>query len=76
MSGYATRLANLVNIGFYYKAFPETHPEQGRTSSSTNIDGDGAPAIEPNPKNAKEAPQDAGMDPQNLDTPTNQAATP
>ena len=76
MSGYATRLANLVNIGVFYKAFSDPHLEQGRTSSSANVDGNGAPNVEPSPGNTEKSPQDIGMGPQDSDIPTNQAAAP
>ena len=40
VSGYATRIATLVNIGIFYKAHPDPHAEQGETSASANVDGD------------------------------------
>ena len=38
VSGYATRLANLVNIGVFYKAYPDPHAKQGETSASANVE--------------------------------------
>ena len=59
VSGYATRIANLVNIGIFYKAHPDPHTEQGDASTSTNVEGDEDLAAEPNPSEAEQTPQDA-----------------
>ena len=75
LSGYATRLANLVNRVFY-KAYTDPHLVQGEASASANVDGDEAPATEPSPRETEESPQDAGAGDQNLDIPSDQAAAP
>ena len=57
LSGYATRLANLVNLGVFYKAYPDPHLDQGGTSSSANVGGNGAPDVEPSPGILKKLPK-------------------
>ena len=76
LSSYATWLANLVNLGVFYKAYPEPNLVQGETSASANVDGDEDLAAEPSPKETEEAPQDVGAGNQNLDIPSDQAAAP
>ena len=36
VSGYASRLADMVNIGVFHKAYPDPHAEQGETSAAAN----------------------------------------
>ena len=76
LSGYATRLANLVNLDVFYKVYPDPHLVQDETSAFANVDGDEAPATEPSPRETEESPQDAGAGDQNLDIPSDQPAAP
>ena len=62
VSGYATRLANLVNIGVFYKAYPNPHTEQGDASASTNVEAGEDLAVSANPEEAEPIPEDAGTD--------------
>ena len=36
VSGYASRLASMVNIDIFHKAYPDPHAEQGETSAAAN----------------------------------------
>ena len=40
VSGYASRLADMVNIGVFHKAYPDPHAEQDETSAAANPDGE------------------------------------
>ena len=60
ISGYATRIANLVNIRIFYKAHPDPHVEQRETSASANVEGDEDLAAEPSPREAEQTPEDVG----------------
>ena len=74
--GYATRLANLVNLGIFYKAHPDPHTKQVEASASANVEGDEELAAERSPKETEQTPQDAGTGDQDLDIPSDPAAAP
>ena len=38
VSGYASRLASMVNIDVFHKAYPDPHAEQDETSTAANLD--------------------------------------
>ena len=76
VSGYATRLTNLVNIGVFYKAYPDPHAEQGEVSASTNEETGEDLAADPSPGEAEQTPKDVGTDNQDLGTPANETAAP
>ena len=40
VSGYASRLAGMVNLGVFHKAYPDPHAEQGETSAAANPEAD------------------------------------
>ena len=40
VSGYASRLADMVNIGVFHKSYPDPHAEQGETSAAANPDAE------------------------------------
>ena len=76
VSGYATRLANLVNIRIFYKAHPNPHAERGEASASANEEAVEDLATDPNPEETEPTPEAAGADNQDLGTPAVEAATP
>ena len=76
ISGYATRLANLVNIGVFYKAYPDPHAEQGETSASANEEAGEDLAADPSPEEAEPTPENVGAGNQDLGTPANETAAP
>ena len=66
VSGYASRLADMVNIGVFHKAYPDPHMEQGETSAAANPDVEG----EGTDSEAEEAePTTADVDAGNTDLP-------
>ena len=76
VSGYATRLANLVNIGVFYKAYPDPHTEQGEASASANVEAGEDLAADPSPEEAEPTPEDTGAGNQDLGTPADETAAP
>ena len=76
VSGYATRLANLVNIGVFYKAYPDPHAEQGEAFASANEEAGEDLAADPSLEEAELTLKDAGAGNQDLGTPSNQAVAP
>ena len=76
VSGYATRLANLVNIRVFYKAYPDLHAEQGGASASANEEVVEDLAADPSPGEAELTPKDAGASNQDLGTPVDETAAP
>ena len=76
VSGYATCLADLVNIGIFYKAYPDPHAEQGEASASTNEEAGEDLAADPSPEEAEPTSEDAGADNQDMGTPADETAAP
>ena len=76
VSCYATRLANLVNIGVFYKAYPDPHTEQDEASASANGEADEDLAADPSPEEAEPTPEDDGAGNQDLGTPADETAAP
>ena len=76
VSGYATRLADLVNIGIFYKAHPDPHVEQGEASASANVEAGEDLAADPSPEEAEPTPEDAGAGNEDLGTPADETAAP
>ena len=74
VSGYAIRLANLVNIGVFYKAYPDPDAEQGEVSASANVEAGEDLATDPSPEEAEPTPEDAGAGNQDLGTPADETA--
>ena len=76
VSGYATRLANMVNIGVFHKAYPDPHAEQGKASASANAEAAEDLATDPRPEETEPTTEDAGASDQNLGTPADEPAAP
>ena len=76
VSGYATRLANMVNIGVFHKAYPDPHAEQGEASASANVEAGKDLAADPSPEEAEPTTENAGAGSTNLGTPSNETAAP
>ena len=76
VSSYATRLADMVNIGVFHKAYPDPHAKQGEASASANIEEGEDLAADPSPEEAEQTSEDAGAANQDLGTPTDETAAP
>ena len=76
VSGYATHLANLVNLGIFYKAHPDPHAEQGEASASANVEVGEDLAADPSPEEVEPTSEDAGADNQDMGSPADDTAAP
>ena len=73
VSGYATRVANMVDLRLFYKAHPDPHLAAGETS----LAGEGEVlADERGPQDGGASPKDAGVSPQDPETASPKAAVP
>ena len=74
VSGYASRLAGMVNIDVFHKAYPDPHAEQGETSTAANPEADEEDTEAEEEAELATADADAG----NTDLPpaSNEPATP
>ena len=80
VQGYATRVANMVDIRKFYKEHPDPHAAAAESSLAnveTARDGEGeALADERSPQDGEASPKDAGVIPQDLQTASTGAAIP
>ena len=75
VSGYATRLTAMVNIGVFHKAYPDPHAE-GETSASANTEVAEEMATDPSPEEVEPTNEDAGAGDQDMGTPSDEPAAP
>ena len=77
VAGYATRVANMVDLRVFYKEHPDPHLAAGGSSSvaSAGATGDEGEAEPGSPKNDGAGSQDAGVSPQAPETAATEAAT-
>ena len=75
ISGYASRLADMVNIGVFHKAYPDPHVEQGETSAAPNPD-DEEEAADSEAEEAEPATEDAGAGNPDMAPPSDEPAAP
>ena len=73
VSGYDTRLADMVNIGVFHKAYPDPHAE-GEASASANTEAAEDVATDPSPEEVEPTNEDAGAGDQDMGTPDDPAA--
>ena len=76
VSGYATRLANLVNIGVFYKAYPDPHTAQGKASASANPEDAEDEAADSGAEEVEPTSEDAGAGNQDMGPPSDELAAP
>ena len=77
--GYATRVANMVDIRKFYKEHPDPHvavadPSLADPEAAGGGEGEAA-ADERSPQDGGASPKDAGVSPQDLATTSTKAAT-
>ena len=78
--GYATRVANMVDIRKFYKEHPDPHVAEADSSlidpeAAGDVEGE-VVAEERSPQDGEASPKDAGVSPQDLSTTSTKAATP
>lgn len=80
VQGYATRVANMVDIQKFHKEYPDPHAATAESSLvNVGIAGDGegeALAHERSLQDGGASPKDAGVSPQDLQTASTRTATP
>ena len=75
VSGYASRLADMVNIGVFHKAHPDPHAEQGEASASANPEDVEYEAADSGAEEVEPTREDAGAGNQDMGTPSDGPAT-
>ena len=75
VSGYASRLADMVNIGVFHKAYPDPHVEQGETSAAANPDAE-EEATDSEAEELEPTTEDAGAGNLDLALASDEPATP
>ena len=76
VSGYASCLSDMVNIGVFYKAHPDPHAEQGETFTSANPEDVEDEAADSGAEEAEPTNEDAGAGDQDMGTPSDEPAAP
>jgi hypothetical protein len=78
VAGYATRVANMVDLGIFYKEHPDPHLAAGVSSPVAGQDATGGEgeAEQGSPKDGGTGSQDAGNSPQAPETAPTKTATP
>ena len=78
VAGYATRVANMVDLRVFYKEHPDPHLAAGEASSIAGMDtaGGEGETEQGSPKDGGAGSQDAGDSPQAPETASTKAATP
>ena len=76
VSGYASRLADMVNIGVFHKAYPDPHAEQGETSAAANLEYVEDEVANSDAEEVEPTNEDAGTGNPDMGPPSDEPAAP
>ena len=76
VSGYASRLADMVNIGVFHKAYPDPHVEHGETSAAANLEDAEDEAANSDAEEVEPTNEDAGAGNPDMAPPSDEPAAP